>query len=183
MYKEIKFDLKIYNNNIGIMTDYISTQLLTTSINVEAKNIKGDINELLYKQLKQKYEGVCNKDGYVQKDSLQIMNRSIGEVKTINNTSYVVYNITYKANIYSPTKGSQLNVTVNSITKMGIIAYLKDKEEDTIETSPFIVIIPREFFVDNTVDDYNTNDTLNVIIEDSRIRYMSKNIQIVAKPS
>ena len=124
------------------MTDYISTQLLTTSINVEAKNIKGDINELLYKYLKQKYEGVCNKDGYVQKDSLQIINRSIGEVKTINNTSYIIYNITYKANIYSPTKGSQLNVTVNSITKMGIIAYLKDKEEDTIETSPFIVIIP-----------------------------------------
>lgn len=164
------------------MADYISTQLLTTSINVETKHITGDINELLYKYLKQKYEGVCNKDGYVQKDSLQIMNRSIGEVKTINNTSYIIYNITYKANIYSPVKGTQLDVCVNSVTKMGIIAYLKDKDEDSIETSPFIIIVPREFFADDSVDDYNTNDTLKVQIEDSRIRYMSKNIQIVAKP-
>ena len=164
------------------MTDYISTQLLTTSINVEAKHIQGDINELLYKYLKQKYEGVCNKDGYVQKDSLQIMNRSIGEVKTINNTSYIVYNITYKANIYSPVKETKLTITINSITKMGIIGYLKDKEEDTIETSPFIVIVPREFFADDSVDEYSVNDTLQVQIEDSRIRYMSKNIQIVAKP-
>ena len=100
------------------MADYISTQLLTTSINVETKHITGDINELLYKYLKQKYEGVCNKDGYVQKDSLQIMNRSIGK-KTINNTSYIIYNITYKANIYSPVKGTQLDVCVNSVTKNG----------------------------------------------------------------
>ena len=35
------------------MADYISTQLLTTSINVETKHITGDINELLHKYLKQ----------------------------------------------------------------------------------------------------------------------------------
>ena len=34
------------------MSDYISSRLLTTSINVEIKNIKGDINQILYKLLK-----------------------------------------------------------------------------------------------------------------------------------
>ena len=123
------------------MSEYISSQLLTTSINVDMKNIKGDINELLYKLLKKKYEGVCNKDGYIQKGSLQIVNRSIGSVKTINNTSYIVYEITYKANIYSPVKGTKLDITINSITKMGIIGFLKDNDDDTIENSPFIVIV------------------------------------------
>ena len=164
------------------MSEYTSTQLLTTSINVDMKNIKGDINEMIYKLLKKKYEGVCNKDGYIQKDSLQIMNRSIGSVKTINNTSYIVYEITYKANIYSPVKGSKLDITVNSITKMGIIGYLKHKDDDTIENSPFIIIVPREYFKDGNVDEYEINSKLKVQIEDSRIKYMSKNIQIVAKP-
>ena len=164
------------------MEDYISSQLLTTSINVEMKNIKGDINELLYKLLKIKYEGVCNKDGYIQKNSLQIMNRSIGEVKTINNTSYIVYEITYKANIYSPMKGTKLDITINSITKMGLIGFLKDKDDDTIENSPFIIIVPKEYFKDDNIDDYKINSELKVQIEDSRIKYMSKNIQIVAKP-
>lgn len=164
------------------MSDYISSQLLTTSINVDMKNIKGDINELLYKLLKKKYEGVCNKDGYIQKGSLQIVNRSIGSVKTINNTSYIVYEITYKANIFSPVKGTKLDITINSITKMGIIGFLKDTDEDTIENSPFIVIVPKEYFVDDNVDDYEVNSKLTVQIEDSRIKYMSKNIQIVAKP-
>jgi DNA-directed RNA polymerase subunit E'/Rpb7 len=164
------------------MSNYISSQLLTTSINVEIKNIQGDINQILYKLLKKKYEGVCNKDGYVENDSLQIINRSIGEVKTINNTSYIVYNITYKANIYSPVKETKLDISVNSITKMGIVGYLKDKEEDTIESSPFIVIVPREYFNEEDIDDISVNDKLKVEIIDSRIKYMSKNIQIVAKP-
>ena len=164
------------------MSEYISSQLLTTSINVDMKNIKGDINELLYKLLKKKYEGVCNKDGYIQKGSLQIVNRSIGSVKTINNTSYIVYEITYKANIYSPVKGTKLDITINSITKMGIIGFLKYNDDDTIENSPFIVIVPREYFEDSNVDDYEVNSELKIQIEDSRIKYMSKNIQIVAKP-
>lgn len=164
------------------MSNYISSQLLTTSINVEIKNIQGDINQILYKLLKKKYEGVCNKDGYVEHDSLQIINRSIGEVKTINNTSYIVYNITYKANIYSPVKETKLDISVNSITKMGIVGYLKDKEEETIESSPFIVIVPREYFNEGDIDSIAVNDKLKVEIIDSRIKYMSKNIQIVAKP-
>lgn len=164
------------------MSNYISSQLLTTSINVEIKNIQGDINQILYKLLKKKYEGVCNKDGYVENDSLQIVNRSIGEVKTINNTSYIVYNITYKANIYSPVKETKLDICVNSITKMGIVGYLKDKEDETIESSPFIVIVPREYFNEGDIDSISVNDKLKVEIIDSRIKYMSKNIQIVAKP-
>jgi len=164
------------------MTDYESTQLLTTSINIESKNITGDINELLFRYLKKKYEGVCNKDGYVKKDSLEIVNRSVGEIKTINSISYVVYKITYKAIILSPVQGIQINITINSITKMGIIGYLKDKDEDTIEDSPFIVIVPKEYFEDKSVDDYNINDTLDIIIEAARIKYLSKNIQVVAKP-
>jgi len=164
------------------MTEYISSQLLTTSINVDMKSIKGDINEILYKLLKKKYEGVCNKDGYIQNGSLQIVNRSIGSVKTINNTSYIVYDITYKANIYSPVKGTKLKITINSITKLGIIGFLKDNVDDTIDTSPFVVIVPREYFKDDTVDGYEINSELNVKIEDSRIKYTSKNIQIVAKP-
>ena len=91
--------------------DYYSEQLLTTSININSDSIKGDINQLLFHKLKQKYEGVCNKDGYVKKDSIEIVNRSIGEVKTINNTSYIVYNMTYKAGVLSPVEGIKLIFT------------------------------------------------------------------------
>ena len=162
--------------------DYYSEQLLTTSININSDSIKGDINQLLFHKLKQKYEGVCNKDGYVKKDSIEIVDRSIGEVKTINNTSYIVYNITYKAGVLSPVEGIKLDIVIDSITKMGIIGYIKFDESDTIEDSPFIIIVPKEYFDDNSFEKHSVKDILQVVIIASRIKYLSKNIQIVGKP-
>ena len=51
------------------MTDnnYHTTQILTTTINLQSRKIKGDINQLILFNLKKRYEGVCNKDGYICK--------------------------------------------------------------------------------------------------------------------
>ena len=43
-------------------SEYSSTQLLTTTINILPQKIKGDINKLLLSTIKKKYEGVCNND-------------------------------------------------------------------------------------------------------------------------
>ena len=50
-------------------SDYCSEQLLTTSLNIDARSLQGDVNSLLLTKLKQKYEGVCNKDGFINKTS------------------------------------------------------------------------------------------------------------------
>ena len=78
--------------------------LLTTSINISPNKIKGDINKLLLFMLKQKYEGSCNKDGYIIKDSIQLINRSIGQIRTINNKSITNYKVSYKSDIIIPSE-------------------------------------------------------------------------------
>lgn len=161
--------------------DYISCQVLTRSINLNVDQMKGDVNELLYRQL-QKYEGYCNKDGYIQKNSIELINRSMGEIKTINGVSYVVYHVTYKANILSPAEGMKINIVVDNKTKMGLLGYIQFEEEGTMKDSPFIVIVPKEYFPDNQFDKYSNNDTLYVSIMAFRIKYQSTNIQVVAKP-
>ena len=163
-------------------SDYCSERLLTTSLNIDARSLQGDVNSLLLTKLKQKYEGVCNKDGFIKHNSLEIVNRSMGEITTINGTSYVVYQITYKAVVLSPVKGIKMKVYIESVSKMGFIAYIKFSDQDTIKDSPFVVIVPKEYFEEETYNKYKQGDDLKVIVEASRIKYMSKNIQIVAKP-
>jgi len=164
-------------------SEYSSTQLLTTSINIEPKDIRGDINKLTLHYLRKRYEGVCNKDGYIEKGSIEVINRSIGKVKMIDNISYIIYHITYKAIVISPSKGTKIRCTINSNNKMGLIGYIKNKETDTTEDSPFIIIIPREYFSNETdMDDIKVNDEINVEVDKFRTKYMGKQIQIVAKP-
>jgi len=164
------------------MTDLglYSTQVLTTSINIEPSKIKGEINKLLLYNLKRINECMCNKYGYIEKDSIELVNRSIGELKIIDNKSYIVYNITYKATIISPSKGNRLTCVINSNNKMGLIGYIKKKGDDTIDDSPFIIIIPREYFDD--ISKISVNDVIKVEIEAYRTKYKTKQIQVVAKP-
>jgi DNA-directed RNA polymerase subunit E'/Rpb7 len=166
----------------SINHDYISTQILTTTINIKPDKITGDINQLILHDMKQRYEGVCNKDGYIKKDSIQLVERSIGEIKTIDSKSFIVYNITYRADVLSPAKGIQLDIIVDSITKMGIVGYIQLSENDTIKESPFIVIAPKEFFTDEMFESVKVNGILKVEIEAFRVKYRASQIQLVVKP-
>ena len=164
-------------------SNYISKQLLTTSINIHSSHIRGNVNETILRQLKSRFEGVCNQDGYIEKDSIVVISRSIGEVTSINNKSYIVYNITYKANVISPSKGDKLSCTINTVSKVGVIAYVKEKEDHTMNDSPFVIMIPKESFEsDEVVDSLIVGSQLDVVIEAFRIKYLSKQIQVVAKP-
>ena len=121
-----KFDLNInYINYINMSRNYISKQLLTSSINIPTDRLRGDINETILRQIKKRFEGTCNQDGFIEKDSIEITNRSLGELKTINNKSYIVYNITYKANVISPSIGDKIKCVINSNNKMGLIGYIQ----------------------------------------------------------
>ena len=164
-------------------TDYKSTQLLTISINIPCNKIKGDINNLIAYNLKKRYENVCNKDGYIVKDSIELINRSIGELILVDNTSYIMYNITYKATVISPSVGHKIKCVINSNNRMGLIGFIKDKDEDTITDSPFIIIIPSEYYEDkDKLSSIKEGDTIDVTIEKTRTKYLSKQIQVVAKP-
>lgn len=165
------------------MSDYKSNQLLTTSINIPSNKIKGDINNLITYNLKKRYESVCNKDGYIVKDSIELINRSIGELILVDNTSYIMYNITYKATVISPSVGHKIKCVINSNNRMGLIGFIKHNDEDTITDSPFIIIIPSEYYEDkDKLSSIKEGDTIDVTIEKTRTKYLSKQIQVVAKP-
>ena len=163
-----------------MLSNNISNQIFTTSINIKCNHIKGNINKLILLLLKTKYEGKCNNHGFILEDSIEILDRSIGEVKTINNTSYIIYNIKYKTDILSVSNKDTIECYINSITKMGIIGYIKITDEMTIKNSPFIIIVPNEYLPDN-LDNYKINDKINVIVEAYRIKFKSTHIHIVSK--
>ena len=104
------------------------------------------------------------------------------KIKTINGVSYVVYHVTYKANILSPAEGMKINIVVDNKTKTGLLGYIQFEEKGTMKDSPFIVIVPKK----NIFQRINLINILTMIpcmyIMAFRIKYQSTNIQVVAKP-
>jgi|TARA_B110000967_G_C18712516_1_gene473453 DNA-directed RNA polymerase subunit E'/Rpb7 len=159
-------------------------QLLTTTIQIDAaemyktKNIDGIIKY----NLKNEIEGYCGKHGYVLKDSVQVLKRSIGKVITHNSKSKVEYNLTYKMKVILPAVKEVYTSIIDSITKMGIIAFManvKHNPENKIEGSPILFIIPSEYEKDLSF--YKVGQKIEVEVLQSRIKYRAKQIQVVGR--
>ena len=163
---------------------YITEQLLTTNLFVNASQVNKNIDNVIKDNLKDQLEGLCYEDGYIVKDSLRIIQRSIGNIVTNNKKSEIKYVIKYKAEIISPSVNDEINIIISSINKMGVIGYIKIKESDTFEDSPLLVMVPKEYFVDSILnfDDLLTKQKIDVVTVGTRVKYNTKNIQVIAKP-
>tara|TARA_Y100001958_G_scaffold159682_1_gene162418 strand:- start:2167 stop:2685 length:519 start_codon:yes stop_codon:yes gene_type:complete len=166
---------------------YITDELLDITINIDIKDINKNINEIIINKIKNRIEGVCIDNGFIIKNSVNIVNKSIGKIINVNNKSFIEYNIKYSSKLLSPKKDNIINCYIDNINKLGIIAYIKlseivDIEDDSdsdLNSSPFIIIIPEKEIDDITK--YNIGDNLDIKVVATRIKYQSDKIQIIAE--
>lgn len=165
-------------------SEHVSKQMLKTTLSIPSKDITNNLDNIIKIKLKDLLEGVCYNDGYILNDSINIIQRNIGMIKTRNNKSTVSYTITYTADVLSPSEGDTYEVFVNNINKMGIIAYIKIKDSDTHETSPLIVMIPKDYMESSilNIDDLHIGQHIKVVVVGSRVKFRSDKIQVIAKP-
>jgi len=162
------------------MNKYKKEILFTTSIHLDSSDISKtkNIDGLIKHKLKKEYESSCNKYGYVIKDTIRIKNRSIGKLVNHNNNSMIEYNITLKVDVIYPCEKDIFIAKIDNITKMGAIGYLSE-EDYNIESSPILFIIPTEYIEDIELIKKDMNIEVEVL--QSRIKYKSKQIQVVGK--
>ena len=67
---------------------------------------------------------------------------------------------------------------------MGGVSYLNYKggEDFEIKDSPLLFIIPKEYFDEEKIKTLKVQDKINVKVLDTRIKFMSKQIQIIGEP-
>ena len=162
---------------------YLNSQILTTTLKIDSKDLNKDINKLILFNLKEKYENICTENGYIVEDSIKLINRNLGKIDTINNNSYINYIVRYKAQIININEGDNLDIIIDRVNKMGVLGYISSKKND-FESSPVIIIVPNEYFTESTrdINSLTKNQKMNVVIIGSRVKYGNKKIQIVAKP-
>jgi DNA-directed RNA polymerase subunit E'/Rpb7 len=167
------------------MVNYLSEQVLRTTIFIQSNEITTNITTVLLKVLKQKIEDKCNHIGFVIKDTISIVKKSMGIITTNNNKSMVKYNVSYKCKILSPSVGDIIECYVNNKNKMGIIGYVKLHEiigegnhpKDDMKNSPLIIIIPLNRINDS--ESISINDKITIKVNAVRNKFNEDKIQVV----
>ena len=162
---------------------YISEQLLTTNLFVNASQVNKNIDHVIKSNLKEQLEGLCYEDGYIVKDSVRIVSKSMGKIVVNDNVSSVSYSIKYRAKVISPSEGDIIEAYVSNINKMGIVLYIKLSDGDSSDESPMVIMVPKDYFDMSiyNLDDINIGQKLSILVVGSRIKYRSEKIQIIAK--
>lgn len=129
---------------------------LNSKVSINASDLNKNIESIIEKKLKDNYEGKCCKDGYIKKDSIEIVNRSLGRIDPGQFNGSITYNIEYSADICNPSEKQLIDCNAVSINKIGVLC-MSDNENQ-----PFKIIIPRQNHLDNPL--------FKEIIEGSKIQ-------------
>lgn len=163
---------------------YISEQIIKEVIYLEPHNLNyNNLEKTIIKEIHSKLGDKCSNYGYIIKDSIQFLNKSLGQFQNINNECKIKYDVECSVKIIKPTNGDIIECQIENRNKMGIIGYIKIKDimpnydgNNTLKESPLIIIVPNEK-IDN--DKLIDNNKIKIYVQAVRTKYGSNQIQLV----
>jgi DNA-directed RNA polymerase subunit E'/Rpb7 len=160
------------NDNIFIEEDLYKECILTERILVPPKHLNNNINDFIQKELIQKVEEKCIDEGYIKKDSIKIIKKSIGELLGSQFNGYITYNVLYKALVCHPKNGDLIKCKVKFINKLGILG----------NNGPLTIIIGRQFHQNQEmIDKILQGDIIEIEVIASKFSLNDKEIKIISK--
>jgi ribA/ribD-fused uncharacterized protein len=141
------------------------TALFEERVNLTPLDLRKKISSLdkiLLEKLALRLENKCSRNGFVLRDTLKILSRSMGYVEKGRFTGDIIFHIQAEGKVLNPPAGIMIEGVVIRKNKMGIyVSY-----DDAIR-----VILPRDLHIgDEAFENVNIGDRVNVQIQKSRFQ-------------
>ncbi len=108
---------------------------LLRNVHIDSRFLQRNIQASLIAQLRMKYEGICVAEGYVQRQSITIVDHSLGRINYIKGG--LDYTVKFQADICMPHPGQVFRMPVTLKSKLGLHA----------EETPVKALLPRDLHI------------------------------------
>ena len=146
--------------------------IINKSVIITPDMINKNLNENIYNNLIKKYENKCLDDGFVLKDSIKIIKKSIGFIIQNKFNGNIIYHLLFSCKICNPQKNMIIDCKIKNINKLGLLAI----------NGPLVIIIPNE--LNNNKNKFNNlkiNDTIKIVVLEKKFKINDTNISVVGK--
>lgn len=159
------------------MTEISSTSsifmpsVLTHVVYLPANKIGSNLDEVILNILKREVGNKCITFGYIDRESITILQRSIGKINSGHLNGSISCDVSYQANLCNPDEGSIVECTVKSINKMGILA----------EVSPLTVVLAKQHHSDDAFKNVDIGCPIKVKIIGKRFELNDDQITAIGR--
>jgi hypothetical protein len=136
-------------------------------------NSNNDINTILLEKVKNSIGDKCSKEGYIRKDSIKLIDRSIGKIISSYFNGNINFNLKLEVDVCNVTEGNIIRCKVAGINKVGIMC----------EKRPLIIVLSK-LYHDHNLDKFESiqvGDMIDIEVICSRFEYNDNEISVVGK--
>lgn len=161
------------SNTNKIHKDIYYTQIIDHVEGISNLDLKNkDIDSILLEKSKNSLGDKCSKNGFILKDSIKLLQRTIGRIKSSHFNGMIIFNIKLEVKICSPSEGDIIECVVFGKNKMGILA----------KKFPLIIALSQLHHDDKTLfDKVQINQKISVQVIDTKFSLNDNEIQVIGK--
>jgi DNA-directed RNA polymerase subunit E'/Rpb7 len=143
---------------------------LSKKVHIYSKFLQKNMQASILAQLKMNFEGRCSAEGFIQQNSITILDYSLGRTNYIKGG--VDYDVDFQADVCMPHAGQKFKAPVKVRSKIGIHA----------ETAPIKVLIPRDLHIGNEdFENVKLEEEIEFEVIGAQFKQQDKDIVVVAK--
>jgi DNA-directed RNA polymerase subunit E'/Rpb7 len=150
-----------------------------TTIILTPSEITKDFENTILTKLKINYENICSKYGYIKKDTIKIIKRSVGQLKKEHFNANVYFDVMCIAEICNPAQGSIIKCKVKAKNSLGVLA------EGYYDNIPILqIIIPKisaGIQSEINIDTISIGDDVKIEVCGKKYQLFDKHISIIGR--
>jgi len=161
------------------MTELFIPIKFKTNVVLKPSEMDSDFENTILKKLKTLYENVCSKYGYIKNNSIKIIKRSIGIIKSQHFNGNICFDVVCTAEICNPIQGSVIKCKVKAKNSLGLLA------EGYYDKIPILeIIIPKisaGIQSEVNLDTINIGQEIKIEVCGKKYQLFDKHISIIGK--
>lgn len=154
-----------------------------TSVQLYPAELDVKYQDRLLDKIKEEYEGICSKYGYIRPNSIEIIKRSCGVLQKAYFNGAIRFEVLCRAEVCNPVQGSIVEAIVKNKNQLGILAESYVEMEDN--KSPILdIIIPiRSAGIISQVnlDQIQMGETIYVEVMGKKYQMKDRKISIIGR--
>lgn len=155
-----------------------------TSVRISPAELDTNYQERIIEKIREEYEGICSKYGYIKQNTIKMIKRSCGNLQKAYFNGDINFEVVCKAEVCNPVKGSIIECFVKNKNQLGILAesYVVNTNNEKIPILDIIIPIKSSGIISEMdLEQIQIGDSIHVEVMGKKYQDKDKKISVIGR--